>query len=513
MTDHPEVRSLRQEILRARERVYRFGKSSPLEAFPNGGSEIWVKREDLCPVKSYKWRGACNRMALLSPEEAQRGVVAASAGNHAQGVALAAAALGIRARIFMPRTTPAVKQEAVLRHGAGRVETVIGGDSYDDALQAALAESRQEHTPYIHAYDDPLVMAGQGTLADEIVLSGRGPFDIAYLQIGGGGMAAGVSTWLRSYWPAIRLIGVEGEGQACTKEAFAAGQPVPLEEVDLFCDGTAVRQVGTHTFPILRETLDEIVTVSNEEVAGAIRSMWDGLRAIPEPAGAMGLAAALRDRSAHKGKRVLVILCGANLDFQQLGDLSYRTSEKGRPLRHLRIQIPERAGSMLALLDECFAGVSIRQFLYAKDDSQKAWPIFGLVAQTAAMTEMTRQLDAANYCWEDITGAEDIAFRAISLQPDQLSYPTLLRLDFYERPGALHDFLSATVRGKANIAYFNYRYTGERVGRALLGLDFDSAAHRREFLEALPESGPGVRSCRPLDPATAQRILSTANVC
>jgi len=251
----PLDRRLRQEILFARERVYRFGQPTPLErlVFPGPGPEIWVKREDLSPIKAYKWRGACNRMAVLTPEEAARGVVTASAGNHAQGVALGAKQLGIRARIYMPRSTPRVKQEAVRHHGGDLVEIILAGDSYDDAVTAARADEQASGAVYLHAYDDLQVMAGQGTLADEVVLSGHGPFDAAFLQIGGGGMAAGVSCWLKTYWPEMELIGVEGEGQASMKAALEANEPVTLEKLDIFCDGTAVRKAGSIPFEICRD--------------------------------------------------------------------------------------------------------------------------------------------------------------------------------------------------------------------------------------------------------------------
>ena len=225
---------------------------------PGPGPEILVKRDDLSAVKSYKWRGACNRMAVLSPAEAARGVVTASAGNHAHGVALAARTLGIRARIYMPRSTPKVKQNAVRHHGGDFVEIHLSGDSYDEAVSAARADEVASGAVYVHAYDDIMVMAGQGTLADEIVLSGRGPFDAAYLQIGGGGLAAGVSTRLKTYWPGIEIVGVEGVGQASMKAALAAGRPVALESVDLFCDGTAVRKAGELPFQICQGTLDRV---------------------------------------------------------------------------------------------------------------------------------------------------------------------------------------------------------------------------------------------------------------
>ena len=206
----PLTRRLRQEILFARERVQRFGRATPLEklVLPGAepGPEIWVKREDHCAIKAYKWRGAANRMAVLTADECARGVVTASAGNHAQGVALAARQLGVKARIYMPRSSPGVKQQAVLHHGGEWVEIVLSGDSYDDAVVAARQDEKASGAVYIHAYDDLRVMAGQGTLADEVVLSGKGPFDAAFLQIGGGGMAAGVSCWLRTFIGSIWMV-------------------------------------------------------------------------------------------------------------------------------------------------------------------------------------------------------------------------------------------------------------------------------------------------------------------
>jgi len=509
----PLDRKLRQEILFARERVYHFGQPTPLEKLTlpagpaSGGPEIWVKREDLSPIKAYKWRGAANRMATLTDLEAARGVVTASAGNHAQGVALAAKKLGILARIYMPRSTPKVKQDAVLTHGGEYVSIHLSGDSYDDAVQAARSDEAQTKAMYIHAYDDLQVMAGQGTLADEVVLSGEGPFDIAYLQIGGGGMAAGVSTWLKTYWPDIEIIGVEGEGQASMKAAIEAGKPVPLSEVDLFCDGTAVKQAGALPFEICKDSLDRIATVSNAQVTTAIRALWEGLRCVSEPSGAMGLAAALAEKEDLVGKKVLVVLCGANVDFLQLGRIAQSEGSATRHSRTLRVRIPETPGSMLALLDNCFSGIDIADFQYGKTDEQAAWPAFTLASDhPAALAAVVEKLDATGHIWEDITGATDIAFRAIPFRGDLLSNPVFLRLDFYERPGALHDFLAKRLTGNANLVYFNYRQSGERIGRALIGLDFPSHYERDAFLMAIPPQGEGYRLCKALDPETSARL-------
>jgi threonine dehydratase len=508
--DLPLDRQLRQEILFARERVYRFGKATPLERLnlPGPGPEIWVKREDLSAVKSYKWRGACNRMAMLTRAEAARGVVTASAGNHAQGVALAARVLSIHARIYMPRSTPKVKQNAVRHHGGGFVEIHLSGDSYDEAVSAARADEAASGAVYVHAYDDIKVMAGQGTLADEIVLSGHGPFDAAYLQIGGGGLAAGVSSWLTTYWPDIEIVGVEGVGQASMKAALAVGKPVALDDVDLFCDGTAVRKAGELPFQICRHTLSRIETVTNAEVSDAIRTLWEGLRCISEPSGAMGLAAVLKNREALAGKRVLVVLCGANIDFLQLGLIAQSVGMGNKTSRTLRVRIPERAGTMLELLDTCFDGLDIADFQYGKTDALEAWPAFTIHADDPAVLDaLPAKLDAHGFAWEDLTGAVDIAFRAIPLRGDLLKNTAFLRLDFYERPGALHDFLDRRIRGNASLCYFNYRQSGERIGRALIGLDFPSPYERDALLMTIPRHGEGYRLCEAVDEATRKRLL------
>lgn len=504
------IERLRREILLARERVYHFDRVTPIERLelPGEGPEIWVKREDLSTVKSYKWRGACNRMAQLGPGERKRGVVSASAGNHAQGVALAARQLEIKARIYMPLSTPKVKQAAVRQHGGEWVEIRLEGESYDDSVQAARRDQQQSGAVYVHAYDDLQVMAGQGTLADEVVMSGHGPFDAAFLQIGGGGMAAAVAAWLRSYWPDIRLIGVEGEGQASMKAAFKAGQPVELHDLDLFCDGTAVRQAGALPYEVCSHLLDEIETVSNDEVSHAIRTLWEGLRCISEASGAMGLAGLLKQRERMTGKRVLVVLCGANIDFLKLGLVAQSQGAGARRGRTLSVCIPERPGTMLHLLNHGFAGLDIHDFQYGKTAAEEAWPIFTLTAdEPGLLAGVTDKLDALKLEWREIGDAEDVRFRAIPLRADLLSHPAFLRLDFYERPGALHDFLEQRVQGNANLCYFNYRQTGERIGRALIGLDFPSSFERDALMMSIPDRGEGYRSCQVLDQEATRRIL------
>lgn len=504
------VEELRREILHARERVYHFGQVTPIEPLPlaGPGPEIWIKREDLSSVKSYKWRGSCNRMSLLSPGEKKRGVVSASAGNHAQGVALAANRMKVKARIYMPLSTPKVKQQAVLQHGGEWVEIRLEGESYDESLEAARLDEIESGMVYIHAYDDLHVMAGQGTMADEVVMSGQGPFDAAYLQIGGGGLAAGVGAWLKSYWPDIRLVGVEGEGQASMMAAMDAQAPVQLDKVDLFCDGTAVRLAGELPFKVCSELLDEMITVSNSEVSQAIRMLWEGLRCISEPSGALGLAAVLKHREQLEGKRVLVILCGANIDFLQLGMVAQgqgATAERGRTVS---ICIPEVPGAMLDLLNEGFQGLNVSDFQYGKTSNDEAWPLFTLTADdSTVIDELAVRLDAKGLKWKEIGEAEDVYFRAIPLRGDLLTAPAFIRLDFYERPGALHDFLEQRVQGNANLCYFNYRQTGERIGRALIGLDFPTPYERDALMMSIPDHGEGYRSCKVLDEESVRRIV------
>lgn len=502
-------KSLENEILRARTRVYRAAGPTPLEKMSlEDCPEVFVKREDLSPIKAYKWRGAFNRMAVLDEEERRRPVVAASAGNHAQGVALAAGILGLRARVFMPTTTPEVKRSAVADKGGDAVEVVLTGDGYDDALAAAKEAARDSGGTFVHAYDDPLVIAGQATLADEVVLSGEGPFDVAYLQIGGGGMAAGVAVWLKRFFHGIRIVGVEGEGQASMAAAVEAGRPVRLEDLDIFCDGTAVRQAGETTSRICAEVIDEFVTVSNEEVSDAIRVYWEKLRCLQEPSGAMGLAGLRKHAVNAPLGKALVIACGANVDFGRLSLIADQAGIGGRRRRHLRVRLPEKPGSMLRLFEEAFQGHSVIDFQYGKTDRERAWPVFGFALTGAEEAELSARLDGGAYSHEAADESAAVRFRAIPCDPRTMENPVFLEIDFYERPGALRDFLVDVVKGRANLCYFNYRYSGERVGRALVAVEFDSATTADRFRVELPFQGAGYRSCRVLTTEEARRSVT-----
>lgn len=502
-------RSLRQEILQARRRIYEVGEATPLDRIilQDPGFKLFVKREDISPIHAYKWRGAYNRMAQLTADELKRGVVTASAGNHAQGVALAACKLGTRAIIYMPLSTPRMKQVAVQRHGGDQVEIRLHGDSYDIASAAAHECAAQDGLTYIHAYDDLAVMAGQGTLADEIVMSGQGPFDIAYLQVGGGGMAAATATWLKVNFPDIRIIGVEGEQQASMAAAVKAGKPVALDQVDIFCDGTAVRKVGTLTHQICAELVDEWMTVTNDEVSAAIQFLWEELRCIPEPSGAMGVAAVLKQRSVLADQRVLTILCGANMDFEQLAMIARRAAVGAARRRYLKIRIPEKPGAMYRLLESLPDTVSIMDFQYGKTDADAASPVIGFDVLPMEFIALCQALDDGDYAYSEVTSETDVNFRLIHYESKLLRHPIFITLEFHERPGALAEFLRA-VSPHSNLCYFNYVYSGERVGRALLGFEFESAGEHVNFESALDSGKDAYRAYQRVSDDVMQRIVT-----
>jgi threonine dehydratase len=482
------------EILQARQRVYEVGDPTPLEVMPlregvarSGLGQVYLKREDLSPINAYKWRGAYNRMAILSTEERAAGVVAASAGNHAQGVALAASRLQCKARIYMPLSTPFTKQAAVARHGGDQVEIILTGDTYDVAASAAKEYSAEHSLVFVHPYDDLATMGGQGTLADEIVMAGKGAFDVVYLQIGGGGMAAAVACWLKTYYPNIRVVGVEGVDQASMQAAIQAGEPVSLEYLDVFCDGTAVRRAGNLTYQICRDLIDDYMQVTNEEVCAAIQTLWEGVRCIPEPSGAMGLAGLMKDPNVKPDARALCVVCGANIDFSQLAWVARHAGIGAHRRRYYRFKIGAEGGTMLHLLQTCLSDVNIIEFQFGKTDTKDAWPVIGFDASPIELDLLDKKLSDQGVEHQDVTSSEEVDFRIIPYEPALFMNPFFIKLEFPERAGALHDFLT-TYRKIMSICYFNYVYTGERVGRAMLGFEFESEALREQFVEQLGAS-------------------------
>jgi threonine dehydratase len=454
-------------------------------------SPVWVKREDLGPIKAYKWRGAFNAMASLSQEQLAKGVVAASAGNHAQGIALAARRLSVKARIYMPKPTPRVKRKAVIEHGGDQVKIELVGDSFSEAQEAALQDAARSGATFIAPYDSMEVMAGQGTLADEIFTSGEGPFDRVYVAIGGGGMAAAVAVLLKSSWPEVEIIGVEGEDQASMLAAFDQGQPTALSYVDVFCDGTAVTKVGDLTYALCRELLDDIVTVSNKEVSSAIKVHWDGLRVIPEPSGAMSLAGYLkhvRENKVSDREKVLTILCGANMDFAKLTDISRLAGISKPEHRSWRFSIPDYQGSLVELLSDLPDEINITDLQYGRISGEYQEPVLTLDLPEGGEKEFYQWLEAQQTPWVDVTGDSEIHYRVIPYTPSLFVAALFVEVEFPERAGALLDFLRE-VSPIASLCYFNYSYSGERVGRALLGLDFLSQENLEKHLGPILESG------------------------
>jgi threonine dehydratase len=501
---------LTEEILRARTRVYHVGEKTPLQKLPYTGSnyEIFIKREDLGPINAYKWRGAYNAVSVHKSKTGCETVVAASAGNHAQGVALAASKLGIKAKIFMPLPTPMMKRVSVERHGGENVEIILTGDTYDESSKAAKKYCEKNNYTYIHPFDDIYTIAGQATIADEIMLSDKGPFDIVFIQIGGGGMAAAVSAWLKIHQPNIKIIGVEGEGQASMIASIKAKKPVTLESIDTFCDGTAVVRPGDLTFEVCKEYIDDFMTVSNEEVSAAIQTLWDTKRVIPEPSGAMGLAGLVKyaneNPDAVKGKKMLCIIGGANMDFSKLSLIAQQSAVGAHRRRYLRFHLGEKKGGLLGLLDSIFTDVNVSEFLYGKTDEKEAWPVIAFEAAPERMEQLEKDLNKAGIPFEDVTQDADIRYRIISYNPAIFKNPLLMHIHFPERRGALRDFLRKTST-VANVCYFNYAYSGEAIGRALMGFEFESKSDQDKFHEILKDT---VVTAKPVDENTAKRILS-----
>ena len=503
----PSLDDLFAEILKARQRVYEVGQPTPLQKLDAGnGENVFIKREDLSPIHAYKWRGAYYRMSLLSQDELSRGIVCASAGNHAQGVALAARKLATKATIFMPLSTPLMKQDAVRAIGGGAVEVLLRGDSYDAASAMALDFSRDESKTFIHPYDDLAVMAGQGTLADEVVMSGQGIFDIAYLQIGGGGMAAGVACWLKRYHPDIEIVGVEGVDQASMAAALAKGEPVELDYLDVFCDGTAVKKAGRLTSHFCEQLIDRFMTVTNEEVCAAIQLLWESHRLVPEPAGAMGLAAWMKEREQVGSRKVLSIVCGANMDFSQLSWIVRHAGIGSAHRKYYRFHIEERPGSLLHLLDTFLESVNIIEFQHGIVGEKYAAPVIGIDAMPQEIELLERQLTKLGIDFEDATGDEDVEFRIIHYDASLIAHPYFIKIEFPERAGALHDFLQNSCKD-ASIVYFNYYYTGERVGRALIGFDFDNESAREAFRDRVNNQDTILRAVHEITESTMHRIV------
>lgn len=435
-------------------------------------NSVWLKREDLQPVFSFKLRGAYNKIRQLSETERAAGLVAASAGNHAQGVALAAARLGISARIVMPRTTPQIKVDAVRRLGG---ETVLEGDRYDDAQAHAQRLAETEGRFLIHPYDDLDVIAGQGTVGMEILRQHPEGIDAIFVPVGGGGLIAGIATFVREVSPTTRVIGVEPEDAACLAAALAAGRPVELEQVGLFADGVAVRKVGAAPFELVRGIVDEVVLVDTDEICAAIRDIFDDTRSIAEPAGALATAG-LKKWVARKGIRgatLVAIDSGANMNFDRLRHVAERAEFGEQREALLAVTIPERPGAFSELC-AALGSHAVTEFNYRYGAEDEAHVFVGVGLGSGGAKErvsLVASLREAGFDVVDMTGNEMAKLHARFIVGGRahLENERLLRFEFPERPGALERFLD-NVGGRWNISLFHYRNHGAAVGRVLAGL-------------------------------------------
>ena len=479
-----------QKILTAK--VYDVAIESPLDLMPTLsrriGNRVLLKREDQQPVFSFKLRGAYNKMAQLSVAERARGVITASAGNHAQGVALAAQRLSCKATIVMPITTPKIKIQAVETRGA---KVVLHGDSFSDAYAHALKLQKARRATFVHPYDDPDVIAGQGTIAVEILRQLQAPIDAIFVAIGGGGLISGIASYVKRVRPEIKVIGVQPVDSDAMARSIAAGRRIKLEHVGLFADGVAVREVGKETFRICRELVDDIVLVDTDAICAALKDVFEDTRSILEPAGALSVAGlkAWCDRHRFRNRTLVAIACGANMNFDRLRFVAEQAELGEEREAILAVTIPERPGSFrqfCALLGKR----NVTEFNYRYADSKIAHLFVGIeVSDRHETAELLRAMHKRRIEAYDLSSNEMAKVHVRHLvggHAPAAENEILYRFEFPERPGALMKFLNSMSRGW-NISLFHYRNHGADYGRVLVGMQVppsDKAAFRK-FLNRL----------------------------
>jgi len=479
--------------------VYDIARETPLECAKalsqRLDNTVWIKREDMQPVFSYKIRGAYNLMVKLSAREREQGVITASAGNHAQGVALAAAKLGIVATIVMPKTTPEIKVAAVRNLGA---DIILHGNTYDEASEHAHTLASQTNAVYVPPYDHPLVIAGQGTVGMEILRQHPGYIDAIFIPVGGGGLIAGVGAYVKALEPSIRIIGVEAEEAASMKLALAAGKRVKLQHIGIFADGAAVHQVGEETFRVAQVCVDEVLTVSIDEICAAVKDIFEDTRAIAEPAGALALAGLKQwvKRESATGLELVAIFSGANVNFDRLRHIAELAALGAQREALIATTIPERPGSFRHFC-HALGARAITEFNYRYADTDKAVVFTGIQLRHG---EEEKAVLLANL--------RDKGFDVIDISSNELAKThvrymvgghaggilneRLVRFEFPERPGALLHFLNQ-IGDRWNISLFHYRNHGAAYGKVLMGIqvprrdevDFQSflAGLNMEFIE------------------------------
>ncbi len=473
--------------------VYDVAVQTPLDFAPNLsarlGNRVLLKREDLQPVFSFKLRGAYNKMSRLPADALQRGVICSSAGNHAQGVALAAAKLGVKAVIVMPRTTPQIKVQAVRAHG-GRV--ILHGDSYDEAAEHAQKLVVEKGMTYIPPYDDPDVIAGQGTVGMEILHQHPRELHAIFVPVGGGGLIAGVAVYVKQLRPDIKIIGVEPDDAASMYEALRAGRRVSLEQVGLFADGTAVRQVGEEPFRIARDLVDEVVLVTTDEICAGIKDIFDDTRSIVEPSGALAVAGLKKyvEREGLRNHNLIAINSGANMNFGRLAHVAERAEVGEQQEAVLAVTIPERPGSFRRFC-QTIGQRSITEFNYRFADPQEAHVFVGVQLNDgiAEKEELVASLEEAGYPVLDLTGDEMAKVHVrhmVGGRGRNIDNEIVYRVEFPERPGALLKFLTR-MGNRWNISLFHYRNHGDAHGRVLIGVQVPSEERDlfNEFLNGL----------------------------
>ena len=479
-----------EKILNAQ--VYDVAVETPLDYAPalsaRIGNTIFFKREDMQPVFSFKLRGAYNKIAQLSPERLKRGVICASAGNHAQGVALSAAKIGCRAVIVMPTTTPVIKIDAVRGHGG---EVVLFGDSFDEACAHAVELGKAEKLTFVHPFDDPDVIAGQGTIGLEILRQHAKPIDAVFCCVGGGGLISGIAACIKRLRPQTRIIGVEAVDADAMNQSLAAGKRVSLKQVGLFADGAAVKNVGEETFRLCQLYVDEMVLVDTDAICAAIKDVFEDTRAVLEPAGALAVAGAKAYAAKHKlkGKTFVAVASGANINFDRLRFVAERAEVGEQREAVLAVTLPEQPGAYRKFLS--LIGVrNITEFNYRFNDTQEAHVFVGVqVASRSESLKLVEQLRKHGYATLDLTDdemAKDHLRHLVGGHSPRSDNELLYRFEFPERPGALMNFLNQMSSGW-NISLFHYRNHGADYGHVLVGMQVPAAdmGKFRDFLKKL----------------------------
>lgn len=475
-------------------RVYDVAVETPIHAAPflseRLDNTVLLKREDLQPVFSFKIRGAYNKLALLSDEQRACGVVTASAGNHAQGLAYAARHLGVKATIVMPRTTPEIKVRAVRARGA---KVVLHGDAFDEALAYSQKLIKEKGLVYIHPYDDPDTIAGQGTIAMEILRQHQGQLDAIFVPVGGGGLIAGIAAYVKYLRPEVRVIGVEPVDAACLQAAMAANERVVLGQVGLFADGVAVAQIGQHTFEVCRHHVDEVITVTTDEMCAAIKDIYDDTRSICEPAGCLGVAGIKKyvEREGCSGKVFIAIDSGANVNFDRLRHVAERAEIGEKREALLAVTIPEKPGSFKAFC-QAIGKRSITEFNYRYHDNAEAHIFVGVQThpELDPRDALVQMLEKQGFPVLDLTDNELAKLHIrhmVGGHCEQVTDEVVYRFEFPERPGALFNFLNK-LGGRWNISMFHYRNHGAAYGRVVVGLQV-AEADRHKVPETLDSIG------------------------